>query len=197
MSAYSGKTAVVTGASSGIGRARAEALARAGFTVFVTNAAPPSMRHQRNGRIINIGSVSGRIPAPYSAHHAATKHALEGYSDSLDHHEIRAFNIRVSGIEPAYTRTVFDQNSLEPDKLLGEYDQARAGVRPLVQDVMPASDLPEVAAAVVLAETASRPRRRHRTGKRARHISMLRRLVPSTCACASRCARPSEPTFSF
>ena len=191
MKANSGKTAIVTGASSGIGRASAEALARAGFTVFgtsrrasngsngvsmltcdvtddasvkalvstvlsqtgridvlvnnaglglfggaeessinqvqalfdvnvfgtmrMTNAVLPSMRQRGEGRIINISSILGLIPAPYSAHYSAIKHALEGYSESLDH-EVRAFNIRVSLIEPAYTRSVFDQNALEPDR---------------------------------------------------------------------------------
>ncbi len=42
MSAHSGKTAIVTGASTGIGRASAEALARAGFTVFGTAAGRPA-----------------------------------------------------------------------------------------------------------------------------------------------------------
>jgi short-subunit dehydrogenase len=145
----------------------------------MTNAVLPSMRRQGGGRIINISSVLGLIPAPYSAHYAATKHALEGYSESLDH-EIRAFNIRVSLIEPAYTRSVFDQNALEPDAVLKEYDKARADSRALVQDVMPTADLPEVPAeAVVLAATAARPRRRYPTGKIARQISMLRRFVPA------------------
>jgi NAD(P)-dependent dehydrogenase (short-subunit alcohol dehydrogenase family) len=145
----------------------------------VTNAVLPSMRRQGGGRIINISSVLGLIPAPYSAHYAATKHALEGYSESLDH-EVRAFNIRVSLIEPAYTRGVFDQNALEPDAGLKEYDKARTDARALVQDVMPTADLPEVPAeAVVLAATAARPRRRYPTGKIARQISMLRRFVPA------------------
>jgi len=55
-----------------------------------TNAVLPSMRRRGQGRIINISSVLGLLPAPHSAHYSATKHALEGYSQSLDH-EIRAF----------------------------------------------------------------------------------------------------------
>ena len=47
MSAYSGKTAIVTGASSGIGRASAEALARAGFTVFGTSRRADQQRPER------------------------------------------------------------------------------------------------------------------------------------------------------
>jgi short-subunit dehydrogenase len=256
MSTYSGKTALVTGASSGIGRASAAALARAGFTVFgtsrratnngpetvsmlacdvtddgavealvstvlsrtgridvlvnnagigllggaeessiaqvralfdvnlfgvmrVTNAVLPSMRQRREGRIINIGSVLGLIPAPFSAHYSATKHALEGYSESLDH-EVRALDIRVSLIEPGYTRSVFEQNALEPDSALKEYDQARAGVRALLRDVMTTADPPEVVAeAVLLAATARYPRRRYTAGKVARQVSVLRRFAPA------------------
>jgi len=255
MSAHSGKTAIVTGASTGIGRASAEALARAGFTVFgtsrrtmndgphqvsmlacdvtddgavsslvstvlsrtgridvlvnnagigllggaeessisqvqalfdvnlfgvmrVTNAVLPSMRQRGEGRIINISSVLGLIPAPYSAHYAATKHALEGYSESLDH-ETRAFNVRVSLIEPAYTRSVFEQSALVPDSPLKEYEQARADARALLRDAMTTADPPEVVAkAVLLAATAARPGRRYPTGKVARQISVLRRFVP-------------------
>jgi short-subunit dehydrogenase len=256
MTARSGKTAVVTGASSGIGRATAEVLARAGFTVFgtsrkatsegpkgvsmlvcdvtndesvaslvssvlsqtgridllvnnagvgllggaeessvaqvqalfdvnlfgvirLTNAVLPSMRQRGEGRIVNISSVLGLIPAPYSAHYSAAKHALEGYSESLDH-EVRAFNIRVSLIEPGYTRSGFDQNGLEPDTVLQDYDQARVGVQALVRDVMNTADAPEIVAdAVLLAATAVRPRRRYTAGKTARLVSMLRRFAPA------------------
>ena len=255
MSSHSGRTAIVTGASSGIGRASAETLARAGFIVFgtsrrpasngpdgvtmltcdvtedasvnalvssvlsktgridvlinnagvgllggaeessiaqvqalfdvnlfgvmrVTNAVLPSMRERRQGRIINISSVLGLIPAPYSAHYAATKHALEGYSESLDH-EIRTFGIRLALIEPAYTRSVFYQNSLEPDAKLKEYDQARANTHALIEAVMPKADLPEIVAEVVFqAASAQHLRRRYTAGKVARQISILRRFAP-------------------
>ncbi|MBZ9978224.1 oxidoreductase, partial [Mesorhizobium sp. BR-1-1-10] len=145
----------------------------------VTNAVLPSMRRQGVGRIINIGSILGLVPAPYSAHYSAVKHALEGYSESLDH-EIRAFNIRVSVIEPAFVRTVFDQNGIEPDSVLKEYDRARAGFKALLADVMPKADRPEVVADVVVkAATASQPRRRYTAGKAARQVSLLRRFAPA------------------
>jgi short-subunit dehydrogenase len=121
----------------------------------------------------------GLIPGPYSAHYSATKHALEGYSESLDH-EVRAFNVRVSVIEPAYTRSAFDQNALEPDSTLAEYYQARADLSAFVKDVMTTADLPEVVGdAVLKAATDARPRRRYPAGKLARQVSMLRRLAPA------------------
>jgi short-subunit dehydrogenase len=78
------------------------------FGVFrVTNAVLPAMRRQRKGRIVNLSSVQGFIPAPYFALYSSTKHAIGGYSESLDH-ELRPFGIRVSLVEPAYTRTSFE-----------------------------------------------------------------------------------------
>jgi NAD(P)-dependent dehydrogenase (short-subunit alcohol dehydrogenase family) len=51
----------------------------------VTNAVLPGMRLLGNGRIVNISSVLGFLPAPYWGIYAASKHAVEGYTESLDH----------------------------------------------------------------------------------------------------------------
>ena len=146
----------------------------------VTNAVLPSMRQRREGRIINISSVLGLAPAPYSAHYSAAKHALEGYSESLDH-EVRAFNIRVSLVEPAYSRSGFDRNALEPDRRLHDYDRARADARTALQVAMVTADPPAlVARTVLVAATAQRPRRRYTAGRAARRISLLRRFAPAS-----------------
>src|SRR4051795_5696610 len=79
--------------------------------VRMTRAVVPHMRRHGSGRIVNIGSVLGFLPMPFGALYAATKHAVEGYSESLDH-ELRTSGIRVSIIEPAYTKTQFDANFL-------------------------------------------------------------------------------------
>lgn len=52
---------------------------------------------------------------PYMALYTASKHAVEGYSESLDH-ELRTRGVRVSIIEPANTKTQFDATLLEPDE---------------------------------------------------------------------------------
>ncbi len=62
--------------------------------VRMTKAVLPHMRAAGNGRIINISSVLGLVPAPYMASYAATKHAIEGYSESVDH-EVRPARARL------------------------------------------------------------------------------------------------------
>src|SRR5438874_2349116 len=117
--------------------------------VRMTRAVLPHMREQRSGRIINMSSVLGFLPMPYGALYAATKHAVEGYSESLDH-ELRTRGIRVSVIEPAYTRTPFDANFLQPDAKLDAYRDARLAVNKRVKEVMETADGPAVVAEVVL-----------------------------------------------
>src|SRR5213078_558391 len=103
--------------------------------VRMTRAVVPHMRRQGSGRIINIGSVLGFLPMPYGALYAATKHAIEGYSESLDH-ELRTRGIRVSVIEPAYTKTKFDAHFMAPDAKLEEYREVRALLDKVLKTVM-------------------------------------------------------------
>jgi len=146
--------------------------------VRMTRAVVPHMRRQGKGRIINIGSVVGFVPMPYGALYAATKHAIEGYSESLDH-ELRTRGIRVSVIEPAYTKTQFDANFLEPDSKLDEYRGVRAALGRTLKDVMAAADEPRVVAnAVLKAAVAVRPSVRYTAGGRASRLRWLRRFAP-------------------
>jgi NAD(P)-dependent dehydrogenase (short-subunit alcohol dehydrogenase family) len=257
MNPKNSKVAIVTGASSGIGKASAEQLAQAGFTVYgtsrratqadqhafpmlvldvtddasaeaavnevirregridllvnnagfgvapgaaeessleqaqaifdtnffglirMTRAVVPHMRRQRSGRIINIGSVLGFLPMPFGALYAATKHAVEGYSESLDH-ELRTWGVRVSVIEPAYTRTQFDANMMQPDRPLEEYRQVRANLNRVIEKVMTTGDEPSVVGTTVLkAATASSPRLRYTSGGLAARLRLLRRFAPA------------------
>ncbi len=148
--------------------------------VRMTRAVVPHMRRQGSGRIINIGSVLGFLPMPYGALYAATKHAIEGYSESLDH-ELRTWGIRVSIIEPAYTKTHFDANFLEPDSKLDAYREVRAVLGQTLKEVMATADEPDVVAAAVLkAASAVRPHVRYTAGGRASRLRWLRRFAPTS-----------------
>lgn len=146
--------------------------------VRVTNAVLPLMRQQRSGRILNVGSGLGFIPSPFSAYYSATKHALEGYSESLDH-EVRGFGIRVAVIEPGATKTSFESSTAAADKPLSAYDTLRAGYLAAYDRAMAVADTPEsVAQTIVLAALTARPLLRYPSGKSARQGAFARRFLP-------------------
>lgn len=147
--------------------------------IRMTREVLPHMREQRSGRIVNMSSVLGFLPMPYGALYAATKHAVEGYSESLDH-ELRTRGIRVSVIEPAYTRTPFDANFMEPDAKLDAYRDARVAVNKRVKQVMETAEDPGVVAEVVLkAARAANPKLRYTAGVLAGRLRMLRTYAPA------------------
>ena len=146
--------------------------------VRMTNAVLPIMRQQKQGRILNIGSVMGLIPGPFAAYYSATKHAIEGYSESLDH-EVRNFGIRIAVIEPWATKTAIDANSPQGELSVSVYDQTFAKYRKSFDAAMAAGDTPEdVAATIVKAAQDRAPRLRYPSGKAARQTSFARRFLP-------------------
>ena len=144
----------------------------------VVNAVLPVMRTQKSGRIINMSSILGLIPSPYNAFYASTKHAIEGYSESLDH-EVRQFGIRVVLVEPGVTRTAFEENLTRADQPMPTYAQARARSEDLMRKWIEAGDAPQVVAdAVVKAATAAKPKLRYSAGKQSSQVRSLRRYLP-------------------
>lgn len=146
--------------------------------VRVTNAILPIMRQQCRGRILNIGSVLGLIPGPFGAYYAASKHAIEGYSESLDH-EVRPFGIRVAVIEPWATKTSIEANSPQGDRPVAAYAETLARYRMAFDAAMVAGDTADAVAATILQAAQDRnPRLRYPSGKAARQTSFARRFLP-------------------
>ena len=146
--------------------------------VRMTRAVVPHMRRQGSGRIVNIGSVVGFLPVPYMALYSATKHAVAGYSESLDH-ELRKLGIRVSVVEPAFINTPFDTNLMAPDAPMDLYRDIRVGVAKRVKEVMAAAEGPGVVAEVVVkAAAALHPKLRYAPGL-AKRFRLLRRFAPA------------------
>ena len=75
----------------------------------LTQLVLPGMRRAHRGRIINIGSMGGRMTFPVGGYYHATKYAVEAISDAL-RNEVRRFGIDVVLIEPGMTRTGFEDN---------------------------------------------------------------------------------------
>ncbi|PXA84970.1 short-chain dehydrogenase/reductase [Nostoc sp. 3335mG] len=83
------------------------------FGLFaLTRAVLPIMRAQGSGHIINVTSVGGLIGFPASGYYSATKHAVEGLSDSLKA-EVGPLGIQVTCVEPGPFRTDWAGRSLE------------------------------------------------------------------------------------
>ncbi len=148
-------------------------------TIRVTRAVLPAMRAARSGRVINIGSVVGFLPAPFMGIYSATKHAIEGYTESLDH-EIRNFGVRAIVIEPGFTRTEIGNASERADSLIDQYSQASAAGYRLIGDSiekgMPASAVAQVTVAAI---ENPKPKLRYPVASQDRLLSRLRRWMPA------------------
>ena len=139
----------------------------------------PLLMAQGGGAIVNTASVAGLVGAPTQPIYAASKHAVAGYSQAVDH-ELRTRGIRVSVIEPAYTKTQFEANTIQPDAMLEEYEMVRAKLIKVVAQAMEGGDSPEVVAEVVVtAAQATTPKRRYTAGKAAGQLKFLRRFAPT------------------
>jgi NAD(P)-dependent dehydrogenase (short-subunit alcohol dehydrogenase family) len=78
--------------------------------VRLTQLVLPKMRAQRWGKIVNVGSMGGRLTFPGAGHYHATKHALEAISDAL-RFELRGFGIDVILLEPGLITTEFGETA--------------------------------------------------------------------------------------
>jgi short-subunit dehydrogenase len=145
----------------------------------MTQAVIRAMRERRSGRVINIGSVVGFVPAPYQGIYCASKHALEGYSESLDH-EVRQFGIRVSVIEPSFTRTNIAENGQIIGNPLETYANGRTRVvNTVAENIAKGGTALGVAEVVLKALTSSSPQLRYPVGRGARLIGRLRKFAPA------------------
>ena len=144
----------------------------------VTQAVLPAMRRFGYGRIVNISSILGLIPGPYLGIYAASKHALEGYTETLDH-EVRTFGVRALLVEPAFTRTNLERNGRTVSSALDAYADQRKRVEEVFQQEIARGGEPRAVAEVVFrALTAQSPRLRYAVGKSVL-LSRLRRFVPA------------------
>lgn len=105
--------ALVNNAGIGGGRAVEETPLEEVREIFDTNyfgtvrmllAVTPILREQQGGRIVNVGSLAGRMVFGCHGHYSAAKWALEGLSEALAF-EMAEFNVRVAVIEPGSVPT--------------------------------------------------------------------------------------------
>lgn len=138
----------------------------------------PYMRGERSGRIVNVSSVLGFLPAPYMGLYSASKHAIEGMSETLDH-EVRQFGVRVTLVEPSFTRTNLDLNAPNVASRISAYDKECGLVLPAIQKSVQNAPEPDGVARTIVEAALGRWRMRHTPAGQASILSKLRRFMPA------------------
>lgn len=156
-------------------------------TLFDTNlfgilrmikAVLPYMREQRSGRVVNVSSVLGFLPAPYMALYAASKHAVEGLSETLDH-EVRPFGIRVALVEPSFTKTNLDLNAPQAASTIDAYQKERAIVSRAIQKNVQKAPAPDAVADTIVRAALGGWKMRHTPKGEASLLAKLHRFMPA------------------
>lgn len=121
----------------------------------------------------------GFLPAPYMALYAASKHAIEALSESMDH-ETRGFGVRVRVVEPGFTRTNIDTAAMRAAKPLPEYSAQRERVIASIGDQIARAGEPAAVAQAVEKAIRARGFVRLPVGGQAALLSRLRRWMPAS-----------------
>ena len=132
------------------------------FGLFaLTRAVLPSMRARHRGRVINITSVAGFAGFPGSGYYAATKHAVEGWSDALAL-EVAPLGIKVTCVAPGPFRTDWAGRSLRqtPNRIADYAETAGARMKTTAAATghQPGDPVRAAEAMIRLTETEDPPR---------------------------------------
>ena len=143
----------------------------------------PHFREKKEGTIINITSVGGRMTFPLFSLYHASKFAIEGFSESI-HYELLPFNIRVKIVEPGAVRTEFmDRSSdragaLAMDAYRSYVEKGTAYMDHAVQTE--GSDPEVIARTIVKAASDASSRLRYAAGRDASILLPLRKFIPDS-----------------
>ncbi len=138
----------------------------------------PHMRVQRSGRIVNVSSVVGFLCSPYMALYSASKYAVEGLSESLDH-EVRQFGIRVALVEPSFTKTNLDLNAPQTASRIADYSKELAIVSQAIQTNIQKAPEPDGVATTIVNAALGAWKMRHTPKGEASLLAKLRRFMPA------------------
>ncbi len=142
----------------------------------------PVMKNNGQGKIVNVGSISGIVSTPFSGAYCASKAALHSLSDAL-RMELSPFGIQVIMVQPGAIESKFGKaaastvrDSLKPDSWYTSIRQAIYDRAELSQkDATPAQEFAEVVVKILLRD---RPPPIIRSGKQSRFLPMLKHLLP-------------------
>ncbi|MEI6252080.1 MAG: SDR family NAD(P)-dependent oxidoreductase [Mycobacteriaceae bacterium] len=146
--------------------------------VRMTRAVLPFMRRQGEGKVILMGVILGLIGQPFGAYLSSTKHALEGFAESL-RYEVMSSGISVSIVEPGFAATPADRAMRHAQQQLDAYTPARDLVIDKFTQDLRAGMPPERVAQVVDRIARDRhPHLRYPVGTQATLVPRMKQLLP-------------------
>ncbi|GAB3811009.1 oxidoreductase [Kribbella italica] len=143
----------------------------------LTQLVLPGMRARKNGRIVNLSSMGGKVYTPLGAWYHASKHAVEGWSDCL-RIEVKPFGIDVVVIEPGIVATEFGSVLAGPvmeRSGQGAYADLAGRIAAASAGGSGATSPAKLADVIVKAIGAPRPRTRYVAGQYARPLLFVRK----------------------
>lgn len=159
--------------------------------IRLTQLVLPGMRARRQGRIVNLGSMGGRLTFPGGGIYHATKYAIEAVSDAL-RFEVAGFGVQVVLVQPGLIRTQFAKKvsaGLEalPGSQGGPYGPFTAEVERVTRESYERGALArfvgnadDVAVVIERALTERKPKARYRVAASASILMTLRALLPDS-----------------
>lgn len=117
----------ISAAAEELPQAQAAAILNTNFwgVVYGCRAVLPFFRAQRRGTVVVIGSLAGMVAPPGAAYYAASKHAVLGFTESLQY-EVSGFGVRVHLIEPGFIRTELASAAEQSRERIRDYDHLRS-----------------------------------------------------------------------
>ncbi len=148
--------------------------------VAMTKAALPTMRRQRSGHIIMVSSISGLHGAITVSSYSASKHALEGWSESL-RMEVNALGIKVVLVEPgAFLTDIWTRGAVMGEKATQETSPNLQRIRRMRDRIqaLPKRDPIEVAHLIASIAQDPDPKLRYLVGRDAKMQLAMKRILP-------------------
>ena len=147
--------------------------------VRMTKAVLPTMRKQRSGKIINIGSIAGHIAVPFQGYYSVSKFALEGFTEAL-RLETRGFGIDVSIVEPGFFKTNLAASAKQATARIDDYAKTRTRVLEEIRrsDGM-GEDPVKVGETIVRIIESKKPKAHYAVGRNSYGI-LLKRIIPQS-----------------
>ena len=151
--------------------------------IRVTQAVLPIMREQKDGIIVNISSIGGKMAMPLSSPYIGTKFAVEGLSESIAY-DLAPFGIKVVIIEPGAIKTNFDTGMIVAQKNQNPsspYYQSMQKLQSSLNSILKNGTPPIRVAEVILnAITTSSPNLRYTVGDDAALLAQKRKELPDS-----------------